>query len=150
MAVTVAPLTTVVMSSVDQDRVGTASGVNNAVARVAGVLAIAVFGIVMVQGFASSLNERLAQIPLPPHILQSLQANEMKLAGLPVPAELDGGTKARVQDAIKAAFIFGFRLVLLICAALSLASAAVALIMIQRQDQQPALAPEFVKMPGRK
>jgi predicted MFS family arabinose efflux permease len=51
MAVTVAPLTTVVMNSAAQDRVGAAPGINNAVARVAGVLAIAVFGIVMVTAF---------------------------------------------------------------------------------------------------
>ena len=56
MAVTVAPLTTVVMNSVSQDRVGAASGINNAVARVAGVLAIAVFGIVMVNDFGHRLN----------------------------------------------------------------------------------------------
>src|SRR6202163_4886175 len=59
MAVTVAPLTTVVMNSVRQDLVGTASGINNAVARVAGVLAIAVLGIVMVSAFGSRLHRSL-------------------------------------------------------------------------------------------
>ena len=62
MAVTVAPLTTVVMNSVSQDRVGAASGINNAVARVAGVLAIAVLGIVMVNAFGFRLNRDLAQL----------------------------------------------------------------------------------------
>ena len=73
MAITVAPLTTVVMNSVGQDRVGAASGINNAVARVAGVLAIAVLGIVMVNAFGSRLNRSLAHLLLPPGILYEVR-----------------------------------------------------------------------------
>lgn len=132
LTVTVAPLTTVVMNSVDQDRVGTASGINNAVARVAGVLAIAVLGIIMVNAFASRLNHRLAQLSLPPGALQALQADEIKLAGLQVPADLNPMTKAATKESIGEAFVFGFRIVMLICAGLSLASAAVAWLMIPK------------------
>jgi EmrB/QacA subfamily drug resistance transporter len=136
MAVTVAPLTTVVMNSVDQDRVGTASGTNNAVARIAGVLAIAVLGIVMVKAFAFHLNEELAQVSLPPSVLQELHANETKLSGLQVPADLDPSTKATINKSIGEAFVFGFRIVMLICAGLSLASAAVAWLMISEDRQR--------------
>ena len=130
MAVTVAPLTTVVMNSVEEDRVGTASGINNAVARVAGVLAIAVLGIVMVYAFRSRLNHTLARFSLPAPVLQRIHADEIKLAGLPVPANLDPATSTSIKNAIQEAFIFGFRMVMLICWCLSLMSAAVAWRMI--------------------
>jgi EmrB/QacA subfamily drug resistance transporter len=126
MAVTVAPLTTVIMNSVDQDRVGTASGINNAVARVAGVLAIAVFGIVMVNAFASRLNQKLSPLSLPSEAVRELKANEIKLGGLQVPAGLGPGMKARVRESIEESFMYGFRIVMLSCAGLSVASAAVA------------------------
>ena len=126
MAVSVAPLTTVVMSSVDQDRAGTASGINNAVARVAGVLAIAILGIVMVKLFSSSLNRSLASGLLPPGILHYVQSNEIKLAGLEPPSGLDADKTALIRISVSRAFVFGFRGVMLICAGLSLASAGVA------------------------
>jgi EmrB/QacA subfamily drug resistance transporter len=132
MAVTVAPLTTIVMNSVSQDRVGAASGINNAVSRVASVLAIAVLGIVMVSAFGHRLNHDLAQL-VPPGVLQQLQAQEIKLAGLPVPPDLDPTTKVAIKESIGDAFVFGYRIIILICAVLSLASAAVARLMIPKQ-----------------
>jgi hypothetical protein len=130
MTVTVAPLTTVVMNSIDQDRVGTASGINNAVARVAGVLAIAILGIVMVQAFSIRLNHELNHSSLNPLALQEIRAGENRLAGLQVPAQLDAVSKADVTRMVKNAFVFGFRVVLMICAALSLASAAASWFML--------------------
>jgi MFS family permease len=130
MAISVAPLTTVVMNSVDQDRAGTASGINNAVARVASVLAIAILAIVMVKVFSSSLNRSLADQLLPPGIFQYIKSNEIRLAGLDLPAGLDADTTAVIRASISRAFVFGFRTVMLICAGLSLASAAVAWLMI--------------------
>lgn len=136
MAITVAPLTTVVMNSVDRDRVGTASGVNNAVSRVASVLAVAVFGIVMVKAFAYYLNPRLAQLMLPPGVLAELQSNEIKLAGLQVPSGLSPSMHAAIDQSIREAFVFGFRVVVLICAGLSLGSAAVTWALIPK-DRGP-------------
>jgi EmrB/QacA subfamily drug resistance transporter len=130
MAICVAPLTTVVMNSVSQDRAGAASGINNAVARIAGVLAIAIFGIVMVKLFGSSLNRSLTGQQLAPDILQYVRANEIKLAGLDLPSSLDVDTTARIRVSISHAFVFGFRTVMLICAGLCVAGAAVASLMI--------------------
>jgi EmrB/QacA subfamily drug resistance transporter len=138
MAISVAPLTTVVMSSVGQDRAGTASGVNNAVARVAGVLAIAILGIVMVKLFSSSLNRTLAGELLPPGILQYVRSNEIKLAGLDLPSGLDVDTAELIRLAISRAFVFGFRTVMLICAGLCLASAAVATLLIPAKTPHAA------------
>jgi len=132
LAITVAPLTTVVMNAVGQDRVGAASGINNAVARVAGVLAIAVLGIVMVNAFSSRLNYTLAHFLLPAGVLEAVRADEIKLAGLPVPAGLSPATTTAIKDSIAEAFVFGFRMVMWICAGLSLASSAVAWVMIPK------------------
>jgi MFS family permease len=126
MAVTVAPLTTIVMISVDQAHVGAASGINNAVARVAGVLAIAVLGIVMVKAFASRLDQNLARLSLPPNVVQDIRSRQIELAGLQIPQGLDTHAVETLRRAIANAFLAGFRLIMFLCAALSTASAIVA------------------------
>jgi EmrB/QacA subfamily drug resistance transporter len=133
ISVTVAPLTTVVMNSADQDRVGTASGINNAVARIAGVLAIAVLGIVMVNAFGSRLNRNLAELFLPTSILEELQDSKVKLAGLEVPAGISTSTRTALRTAIEEAFVYGFRVIMLICMGLSAASSLIAWIMIPKR-----------------
>jgi EmrB/QacA subfamily drug resistance transporter len=130
MAVSVAPLTTVVMSSVDQTRIGAASGINNAVSRVAGVLAVAVLGIVMVSAFSHRLQQSLSTIGLAPGVLHQIQSTEIRLAGLEVPSGLDTRTSSALRAAIDQAFVFGFRVIILLCAGLAMASAAVASQMI--------------------
>lgn len=132
MTVTVAPLTTDVMNSVDTDRVGTASGINNAVARVAGVLGIAVLGIVMVWAFRTKVDRTLTRLSLPVGTLKQIQTQETRLAGLQVPAGLNAPTRAEVRDLVQHAFVFGFRIVMTICASLSLAGAVVAWSMVPK------------------
>jgi len=134
MAITVAPLTTSVMNSVDEDRVGAASGINNAVARVAGVLAIAVFGIVMVKAFGFRLNHSLAHFSLPTSVLREIRSQATRLAGLQVSMGLDTDTKAAITHSIGEAFVFGYRIVMLICAGLALSSATVAWLMIPKSN----------------
>ena len=75
MAISVAPLTTLVMDSAGEGHAGTASGINNAVARVASVLAIAILGIVMVKTFSSSLNRSLAGQVISPGLFQYIQSS---------------------------------------------------------------------------
>lgn len=126
MAISIAPLTTVVMNSVEQELVGTASGINNAVARAAGVLAVAILGFVMEAAFAHSLRESLATLNLSAGIARDLRSNVSRLGGLDSPTGVDSQTAAAIRSAIADAFVFAFRLVLLLCTVLGLAGAAVA------------------------
>lgn len=143
MAITVAPLTTVVMNSVDEQHAGTASGINNAVARVAGVLAIAVFGIVMVTIFDSRLEQGLSNLNLPANIVQDLRSREIELAGLEPPHGLNADTTRAIRRAVSESFVSGFRVVLLCCAGLSIGSAVIAWRLIApAATAEPVLVPE--------
>src|SRR5712691_2575734 len=130
MAVSVAPLTTTVMSSVARDRAGVASGINNAVSRAAGLLAIAVLGIVMLHVFNRSLDDRLSNLALPQSIQQSLIDGRINLAAEKIPERVAPPLREKVRQAIDESFVDGFRRVMLIGTGLALASAIVSLLLI--------------------
>jgi hypothetical protein len=130
MAITVAPLTTTVMNSIAQSRAGIASGVNNAVARTASLVAIAVLGVVMIQVFKSNLDHRLSSASMPGAIVQSVQTQSTRLAAIDVPQNLNAETRQVIRSAIDESFVSGFRCVMLIGGALAAASAVTALFWI--------------------
>jgi EmrB/QacA subfamily drug resistance transporter len=125
MSVTVAPLTTTVMGSVASRHAGAASGVNNAVARAAGLLAIALFGIVLVRGFDSGLESRLDALNLPPSARAAVVAQESRLALASAPSGLDAAKRAAVRAAVDDAFVSAFRMTVLIGAAMAAVSGLV-------------------------
>jgi EmrB/QacA subfamily drug resistance transporter len=138
MAITVAPLTTAVMGAVDAERAGVASGINNAVSRVGGLVAIAVLGIVAVSIFGASLNARLAQMPVPPAARQALMAQSTRLAAAEPPAGLDSAQHQAMQDAIRQSYLGVFRVMMLLCAAAAVASALCAWFLVEGRRAPPA------------
>jgi len=122
MAVTVAPLTTTVMGSVDSRHAGVASGINNAVSRVAGLLAIALFGVLLSGAFRSRLDAGLDRVRVAPAARAAIDRELPRMAA----ADLSGvsmgaAERASVRAAIERAFVAAFQRVMIVAAALALA-----------------------------
>ena len=130
MAISVAPLTTAVMESVPSSEAGVASGVNNAVSRIAGPLAVAIFGLVLSFGFNRSLTHSLDQLALSSDALQKINRERPKLAG----AET---SDPRVRQAINEAFVSGYHDIVLISIALSILSALCARMISSSAGETP-------------
>src|SRR4029077_5220407 len=113
--------------------VGVASGVNNAVARSAGLLAIAAFGIVMLHVFNDELDRRLVEWRVPAPASESLQSQRTKLAAISIPDGQDPATRQLIRRAVDESFVSGFRAIMAIGAALAVASAATALTLLRTQ-----------------
>lgn len=124
MAMSVAPLTTTVMSAVGEEQAGVSSGINNAVSRTAGLLAIAVFGVVMLHAFSQSLGQRLNEIQLDEQLRHSIYEQRVKLAGVELPPNTDSATLEKIKVAIAESFVFGFRMIMFTSAGLAVASGA--------------------------
>ena len=128
MAITVAPLTTTVMTSIDDERhAGAASGVNNTVARAAGLLAIAAFGALAVLLFSHSMSARLAA--LPPAVQATMREQSLRLAAATPPPGVDAATRDRIVAAVDDSFVHAFRVNMLAAAIIAAASAGGAVVM---------------------
>jgi EmrB/QacA subfamily drug resistance transporter len=133
MAISVAPLTTTVMSSVNEEQAGVASGINNAVARAASLLAIAVLGVVMLQVFSRELDRRVSSIDIPAATRAQLLQQRIKLAGVEIPKDIDSTKQESVAAAVKESFVSGFRDVMFIAAGMAFAGALATWLIIENK-----------------
>jgi EmrB/QacA subfamily drug resistance transporter len=121
LAATVAPLTATVLDSVQERRVGIASGVNNGVSRVAGLLAIAVLGAVISAHFGAALDSNLGAGPLSPAATRTVADAKAQPLAVPGTRRLPPDEAARVRSASVAASTSAFHLGILIAALLMIA-----------------------------
>jgi EmrB/QacA subfamily drug resistance transporter len=138
----VAPLTTAVMSSAGEERAGTASGINNAVSRTAGLIAIALFGIVLAHTFDAQLPRALGAAHASPAAFATAQRERARMLSGDVPAEVrDAADRAALRRATDEAYTAGFDAVMLTCAALCWTAALLALATLPRGRPSVVSAP---------
>ncbi len=130
MSLTVAPLTATVMGSLSPQLSGTASGVNNAVTRIASVFATAIFGALAVLLFAGSVNRQLDQIKLSDMKKDAIVAETVNLGNAHPPADLRADAVSTVKAMYKEGFVSAYRKILLISAILGWLSGLIAWWMI--------------------
>jgi EmrB/QacA subfamily drug resistance transporter len=131
MTISVAPLTTTVISAVENRYAGTASGINNAVSRTATLLAVTVLGVIALAVFKSALDEHLNMLSAPPAVERAIRRAGDELANTPVPRKVSPEYRRALRNVIDESFIASFRTVMLIAAGSALTSALCAGVMIR-------------------
>lgn len=134
MAFVIAPLTKSALD-VESKYSGAASGVNNAVARVAGLLAVALLGLIVVTLFKAQLTERMSATTMNSTAKQQIMIQQDKLGGIQIPHEFNTQMHTITQDAIDDSFLYGFRWAMGINALLALLSSIIAFFTIHNKKK---------------
>jgi EmrB/QacA subfamily drug resistance transporter len=143
MAMVMTPMTAAVMSTVPPQRAGMASATTSASREIGGVFGIALLGAIVTNIFARDLNRAVDQLGLPPALKATIleQASQgAQQAGGALPA---GGDFEALAQALKASFVSGMHIALIVAGAALLVGAAVALIFVRggRPHEIPVTAP---------
>jgi EmrB/QacA subfamily drug resistance transporter len=117
LSMTVAPLTAAVLQGAEGEA-GIASGVNNAVARVAGLLGTAAVGAAIASSFTAALDSRLAGVPLGSAAKAAVAAAKKLPLGRPEAHGLPPAQAHAVSVAAEAASLHAFHLGMMIAALL--------------------------------
>ena len=132
MSFTVAPLTSTVMSSVSDQFAGTASGVNNAISRIASVFANAIFGALAVLFFSGALQDKIGTLPLHAKERQAAMAQAKNLGNAKAPANIDAADKVLIEKYYHESFIAAYAKILRIAAALGFLGALMSFFFIRK------------------
>jgi hypothetical protein len=141
LSATVAPLTATALNSVEERHVGVASGINNGVARVAGLLAIAVVGAVIAGSFDSGIDEKLSGTRLSPEAARVVENAKEKPLAVPDTGDLAEQEATEVADASSGASEDGFHLGMILSGLLLIVGGVIAAFGIQNPERAPRLAP---------
>jgi hypothetical protein len=109
LSMTVAPLTATVLGDADEQHAGIASGVNNAIARVAGLLAIAALGAVVAAQFDTSVDSNLTGERLSPGAQSAVAEAKTRTLTTSVPDSARGRERDTLHDAFADASVTAFR-----------------------------------------
>ena len=110
LSATVAPLTATALNSVPENQVGIASGINNGVSRVAGLLAIAVLGALIAGSFSSTIDDNLSGAQLSPRAQAAVSKAKDKALGAADTGGLPANEAATVDSAVTDASTHAFHL----------------------------------------
>jgi EmrB/QacA subfamily drug resistance transporter len=142
MSMTVAPLTATVLDSVSPNRVGIASGINNGVSRVAGLLAIAVLGAVISAHFGARLDSGLGERPLAPAAAEAVAEAKEQPLGVPKTERVRAGEARRIVSASSDASTSAFHLGAGLGGALMIIGGIVSAVGIRDPKRRSGSAPE--------